>query len=87
MLIDHLTNLDAVGYKAHHMSTFEISKAARDVLRLASKCPLFGDLCSVLPDDVYALIQANPRSVSQMRKLIITDQLMLRTHALPLPVL
>ena len=81
MLIDHLTNLDDVGYKVHHMCTFEISKAARDVIRLASKCPLFGDLCSVLPDDVYAWVKAKPRSVSQMRKLIITDQLMLRTHA------
>ena len=77
MLIDHSNTVGATLYSVFHTCSFEISKAARDVLRLTSTCPLFGDLCSLLPPSVRAWTASRPRSFRQLRRVIIDEKLRL----------
>ena len=77
MLIDHFNTDGATPYFAYHICSFEISKAARDVLRLTSTCPLFGDLCSLLLPSVRAWTASWPCSFRQLRKIIIDEKLRL----------
>ena len=77
MLIDHFNTDGATPYSVSHTCSFEISKAARDVLRLTSTCPLFGDLCSLLPPSVRAWTASRPRSFRQLKNMIIDEKLRL----------
>ena len=57
----------------HHTCIFEISKSARDVVRLVSSCALFGDLCSLLPDGFRKYASNRSRSFDPLKRNIIDE--------------
>ena len=81
ILLRHSPFSSSPDWRIEHTCTFEIVPSARDVLRLSSKCALFGDLCSLLPEDVRTWYDSRTRSMEAVIDKIVGERVLLLDHA------